>query len=545
MSQGYRLLSEGIPGALGLSTASFPADARRTRAWIAALPRANAGATQQSLAQALDSLAGQRLDGGTRLAVLEELRIAVGESLGLLKREYAGSALPLAPAKAAAARQVEEFHTALAHAYRRAAVEFCAPSGNVPMLRGGSVALALARAAWHYKEALSVAWRVYRAPSAGIWQGLHRVYGFAVEAKLDGRGADDALAGAPVEVRTVYLQSLLMAISHPLAFSQAEQDQLWQATAEFAPRCTLAGRAPEDNAPVVPGDADRGPGPGVVGEAASRWLDMAPFVAEVDAALARARDGASLLMPARGQGIRVSVEFLRRLKRSFGLSAARTHRRLPATHGMRSVFGLSALHFHLAGQRDFDAFMRHATQHIVHQPDRANWVGGGGARVPVHEARVLDQSLGGYRLAWDHAEQIRARVGELVGLTLSDGDELPEWMLGVVRWLRYENDGGLSAGVELLARRALAVGLRLEDGSEPLRALQMDAMQDDGDMHFLAPNTLDCGATRIEVVRDESACDLKGEAGVEEILAGVDVLLNAGDYALLRPLRADLVADAS
>jgi hypothetical protein len=181
----------------------------------------------------------------------------------------------------------------------------------------------------------------------------------------------------------------------------------------------------------------------------------------------------------------------------------------------------------------------------VHQPDRANWVGGGGARVPVHEARVLDQSLGGYRLAWDHAEQIRARVGELVGLTLSDGDELPEWMLGVVRWLRYENDGGLSAGVELLARRALAVGLRLEDGSEPLRALQMDAMQDDGDMHFLAPNTLDCGATRIEVVRDESACDLKGEAGVEEILAGVDVLLNAGDYALLRPLRADLVADAS
>ena len=545
MSQGYRLLSEGIPGSLGLSASSFAADARRTRAWIAALPRANALATQQSLAQALDSLAGQRLDGATRLAVLEELRVAIGESIGLLKREYAGSSLPLAPLKSAAARQVEAFHIALAQGYRKAAVEFCAPSGGVPMLRGGSVATALARAAWHYTQAIALAWRVYRSPAAGAWQGLHRVLGFAVEARLEARSVEDSQAGGSVEVRALYLQALLMAITHPLAFSQSEQDQLWQSSADFAGRCALASKPPQANAPVVPEDADRGPGPGVVGETATRWLEMSAFVDEVEAALGRARDGMSLLMPVRGNGVRVSVEMLHRLKRSFGLSAARTHRRLPASHGMRSVFGLSALHYHLAGQRDFDAFMRHATQHIVHQADRANWVGGSAAKVPVHEAQVLDQSLGGYRLGWAHADQIRARVGELVGLTLSDGDESPEWMLGVIRWLRYENDGGLSAGIELLARRALAVGLRLDDGSEPLRALQMDAMEADGDMNFLAPNTLDCGATRIEVVRDESACDLEGTPGVEEILAGVDVLLNAGDYALLRPLRSDLVDTAT
>jgi hypothetical protein len=544
MGQGYRLLSEGIPDALGLSATPFVADARRVRGWIAALPRANALATQQSLAHALDSLAGQRLDGSTRLAVLEELRVAICESIGLLKREYAGSSLPLAPAKAAAARQVEAFHVALAHGYRKAAAEFCAPSGNVPMLRGGAVAQVLARSAWHYGQALMVAWRVYRAPAPGVWQGLHRVHGFAVESRVDTKRVDDAIAGAPVELRTVYLQALLMAITHPLAFSQAEQDLLWQATADFAPRCALASTPPRENAPVVPEDADRGPGPGVVGEAATRWLDMAAFTDEVEAALARARDGAAQLIPARGQGVRVTVEMLRRLQRSFGLSAARSHRRLPSTHGMRSVFGLSALHFHLAGQRDFDAFMRHATQHIVHQPDRANWVGNGNARVPVHEARVLDQSLGGYRLGWEHADLIRARVGELVGLTLSDGDEVPEWMLGVIRWLRYENDGGLSAGVELLARRATAVGLRLDDGSEPLRALQMDAMGTESEMQFLAPNSLDCAATRIEVVRDDTSCNHHGHRGVEEMLAGVDVLLNAGDYALLRPLRGDLVDTA-
>lgn len=542
MSQSHRLLGESIPGPAGLGGAPFAADARKARAWVAALPRANAGATQLSLAQALDSLAGQKLDGSQRLAVLEELRPAIGESIGLLKRDFAGSALPLAAPKAAAARQVEAFHLVLAAGYRLAAVELCAPSGSVPMLRGGSVATALARATWHYAQALALAWRVYRAPAPGAWQGLHRLHHFAMDAKLDARAVDDELAGSPVEVRTHYLQALLMAITHPLAFSQQEQDLLWRATREFAPRCAVTRHPPRDNAPVVPEDADRGPGPGVAGEAPVQWLDMAAFVSEVDAALARQRDGHSDLMPPRGPGLRVGVEVLERLRRSFGLSAARTHVRLPGGHALRTVFGLSGLHFYLAGQRDFEAFMRQAAQHVVHIVDRASWAGAAtdASKVPVHEARVLDQSLGGYRMAWAQAGQIRARVGELVGLTFADADEYPEWMLGVIRWLRYEADGGLSAGVELVSRHTEAVGLRTVEGGDPIRAVEMRAM-DGGERQFLAPNTLDAAATRIQVVRDQPAD--APETEVEEILAGVDVLLNAGDYALLRPLRADLVAD--
>ncbi len=542
MSQSYRLLGEGIPGPRGLGGAPLAADARKTRAWVAALPRANASATQASLAQALDSLAGQKLDGSQRLSVLEELRPAIGESLVLLKREYAGSALPLAAPKAAAAQQVEAFHLALAAGYRLAAVELCAPAGSVPMLRGGTVATALARAAWHYVQALATAWRVYRAPAPGVWQGLHRVYQFAVETRLDAKPVEDGLAGAPVEARVQYLQALLMAITHPLAFSQQEQDLLWRATREFAPRCVVASRPPRDNAPVVPEDADRGPGPGVVGETPLQWLDMAAFVSEVDSALQREHEGQADLMPPRGPGIRVGVEMLERLRRSFGLSAARSHVRLPGGHSLRTVFGLSGLHFYLAGQRDFEAFMRQAAQHVVHIVDRASWAGAAtdASRVPVHEARVLDQSLGGYRMAWSQASQIRARVGELVGLTFADADEYPEWMLGVIRWLRYEADGGLSAGVELVSHRTEAVGLRTTEGGEPIRAVEIRSL-DGSERQFLAPNTLDAAATRIQVVRDQPP--EAPEAGIEEILAGVDVLLNAGDYALLRPLRSDLVAE--
>ena len=548
MGQAYRLLSEGMPQPRGLGSATFTADPRKTKQWAASLPRANALATQQALAQALDSLSGQRLEGAQRLSVMEEMRPAIGESIGLLKGEYTSSALPLDVARATAAQQVENFHLVLAHGYRKAAVEICAPEGNIPMLRGGTVALALARSAWHYRQALAVAWRVYRAPASGVWQGLHRVHRFAMESKLDTRQVADPLAGASIELHPLYLQTLLMAVTHPLAFGQMEQDALWQITADLAGRCALLRRQPEENAPVIPEDVDRGPGPDTHGQPPSQWLEMSPFCNEVDAALSRQRDGFSSMVPGRGVGIRVSVEMLLRLKRAFGLAAARTHTRLDASHTLRTVFGLSSLHFYLAGERDFDAFMRQAArQQPARGSKRAVWAHGStdASRVPIHEARVLDQSLGGYRMAWTQAGQIRARVGELLGLTLAEPDERPEWMLGVIRWLRYEDDGGLSAGVELVSRRTGAVGLRVhgKDGfaGEPVRAVEMEALEEGDEIQFLAPNSMDLGAARIEVVRDQAERGLDGGPAVEEILAGINVLLNAGDYAVLRPLRREPV----
>ncbi len=544
MSVPYRLLSEGMPPPRSAGSFNFAADPRKARQWVAALPRANALATQQSLGNALDSLGSQRLDGATRLGVLEELRPAVGESIGLLKSEYASSPLPLDASRANAAYQVEWFHCAMAQSYRKAAVEICAPEGSIPMLRGGTVALALARSAWHFTQALAVAWRLYRAPADGVWQGLHRVHRFAVEQKLDTRQVADPLAGGSNELRVLYLRALLTAVTHPLAFSQAEQDLLWQVTSELATRSALLRMEPEGNAPPVPEDADRGPGSITLDEQPTRWLDISAFVAEVDAAISRQKDGFSSLMPARGNGVRVSVDMLLRLKRAFGLAAARTHARLPGGHVLRTVFGLSSLHFYLAGQRDFDAFLRQATQRTAQGRHEWAHTHTDASRVPIHEGRVLDQSLGGYRMAWAQANQIRARVGELVGLTLAEPEEMrPDWMLGVVRWLRYEDDGGLSAGVELVARRTGAIGLRVhgQDGfaREPVRAVEMESLVDEGEIHFLAPNSMDTGAARIEVVRDIAERGLVDAPQVEEILAGINLLVNAGDYALLRPLRVD------
>jgi hypothetical protein len=537
MSDSYRRLCDDLPRGSG-APGNFIAEPRKVKAWVAALPRANTQATEQELARALDSLLAQRLDGNQRLGALEELRAAVLEAVTLLERQFTANPLPLPPDKARAAAVAETFHLLLAHGYRKAAAELCAPAGAVPFLRGAGVVQALQRSAWHYSRALAMAWRVYRAPGEGAWRGLHRVHRFAASIKLDRKPVDDRAAGGNIDINTLYVQTLLMAAINPYAFGQGEQDTLWPIARGFAGRCGLSDRAPDGLAPVVPEDADRGPGPGAGDESHSLWLDLRAFADDVERALGRVRDGQSELMPGIGPGVRVGNDLLLRLRRAFGQIAARGLVRLPAGHSLDTVLGLSGLHYFLAGQRDFDTFMRQSAQGTVHVIAGAAWTQGGlgMAKVTRYTGRVLDQSLGGYRMTWENAEQVRARVGELVGLSFGEDAEEQDWMVGVMRWLRYEDNGGLSAGVELLARRASPVALRVvsaDGGSRQVsRAVEIFPLERGGGRCFVSNAAIEAGS-RVEVIHDADGQLPEIGARGPDLLPDVEVILNAGDYVIV------------
>jgi hypothetical protein len=548
MNLAYRRLNDGLPASGGEALRRFPPDPRSARTWVAALPRANAQATQMELSDALDSLAGQHLKGTQRLLVLEELRPAVLESIGLLKRQFAGSALPLPGLKARASQHAETFQLDMAAADRKAAAEICAPEGRIPMLRGAAVAKALQRSIWHYLQACEFAWRLYRAPAAGVWQGLHRVYRYAAERRLEARQIDDAGNGQNDTIQSLYLQALLMSVAHPLAYSQAEQDTLWKLSKEFSGFCPLQPGAQGPQAVCVPEDADQGPGQRLEEESNPLWLDLDAFRNEVSDALARARDGYAEVIPGRGLGIRVAADMLQRLQRAFGMAAARTHSRRLAGHTLQTVFGLSALHYYLTGRRDFDTFVRQVAMHEHHHHDRALWAVADpeAAKVPMYQARVLDQSLGGYRMSWDQAQQIRARVGELVGVNFAEDGGDPDWMLGIVRWLRYEPNNALMAGVDLLSRRAIAIGLRVgEDpsamaGKPPIRAVALEAMAAGDGMSYLVAGELPATPVRVAIMRDDDDLSLDHLPNVPHV--DIQSALSMGDYSLLKPARAEPLA---
>src|SRR5690606_33109218 len=98
---------------------------------------------------------------------------------------------------------------------------------------------------------------------------------FASALRLERKTVEDKAGGGAPDLLTLCVQTLLMAALNPYAFAQAEQDTLWPIARGYAGRCGLVGQPPGDLAPVVPDDADRGPG-GSSDEPHSYWLDLLP-----------------------------------------------------------------------------------------------------------------------------------------------------------------------------------------------------------------------------------------------------------------------------
>jgi hypothetical protein len=415
-----------------------------------------------------------------------------------------------------------------------AAADQCGPSGSLPWLRGGQVAEAVQRAAYHYGEALLVAWRVYADLPVDAWRGLHRTYRFAVERELERRPSSDPLVSGLPSVQQRYVELLLMHVVNPRAFSQPEQERVWAMCEAFAARTPLRD-TPSATAVGVADDADEGPG----GKAPPRqYLDLVGFAAAVEAALAASDGESATVMPEHGVPVKMSADGLRKLRRAFSHAAARQFTRLDAGHTVETVFGLSGLHYQASGERDFDAFARQVLGDALTETARASW-SAGGAEVSARSARipalVVDQSLGGYRMRWAQDNQLRLRVGEVVGIHVGDQEDPSDWMLGILRWLRYEADGQVMAGVELLSRAATAVALMGTGAASraPLRALELRPPYGGGDWLYLAGQRLPQGEP-LRIGREQEPVDQLLDRRPEGRLSDLRLVQTLGDYFLYR-----------
>jgi len=116
--------------------------------------------------------------------------------------------------------------------------------------------------------------------------------------------------------------------------------------------------------------------------------------------------------------VQTHAAFVERLTHLWETRAEREQDRLPAGHMLDAVIGLHDLHYVLAGNLDFDSFLRKnrgVTISLQENEYVAAWAGPGSAQTYVKHppAKVLDQSLRGYRLLWEKLGGMRVRVGEL------------------------------------------------------------------------------------------------------------------------------------
>lgn len=514
----------------------FATDARAIRNWLNHLPLANPAATSRQLLDALMVMNRMRIDAQQRLDALELLRGPVLQVIGSIERQILLETFPLPPAKLQQARTAQDFEREIGLGYVQALHDFCAPAGKVPFLKGKSVATAAVRALQHYGNLLAKAYTLYHTPPAGVWLRLHDVFVAAAALRLDDKASvDPSLGGAELSPRLAYAHALLLALSNPYRYTQREMGDVFALTRALAPYCQIGQGRGAVAGFAVQTDQDQGVGyvPEEREVAADGLLsfDPQPVQRMVEGHVQVLPPGADLLSfrLKGGPPVQARRAVVERLMRSWGGSAERGHARLPAGHQLDTVVGLHALHHVLAGNEDFDGFLRRVRGQAISLSARetvAPWASQSSELKPViQRARVLDQSLGGYRLVWDKADLARAKVGELVGLTpataADEDDDDRDWMVGVIRWIRIDDADSVDAGIELLARRAQPVGIASFEANGQVRAAMRGVLlldQDNGHATtVLAPHLFDRHAHELELTRPADPMDWETRASVARL----------------------------
>lgn len=546
MSDLHQRLTNGFPERAAPTRASIPSDAKGIADWVAALPLANALSASRVLLQGIHELNGLKLESGARLHALETLRSPMSQLVAQADRQVIGSSFPLPQAKQQLGLQSREFHEAMALGYRMVLHDLCVPGGKLPFLKGGSAALAAARAIGHGGESLLRGYLLYLSPTAGVWQALHDVYRFTDQIGVADKAVADPLLGkAATSPKLAYAHALLLAISNPYRLSQKEMADGHEAMRVWAVHADLSTRGGANDFDVAQ-DQDRGPGYTADERLAAGAQRIAFSAARVQQYLDReltvaANVGGPLGFALKG-GPKVSLtaDLIRRIGSTWRPQFDRHHSRLPAGHELETLIGLHAIHYHLSGRMDFENFVRELRGPGISLSERdktASWAQGANSdsvRAAPTRARVLDQGLGGYRLQWSAESGARARIGELVGLATPDDDDAErEWMIGVIRWLRFGADGQVDAGIELMARQAEPAALRVAETvgafKTPVRAIELAPLQPEALPSFLTPAIGERSIARVEVsMRADRYADTR-EPRVN-VIPDIDLIENTGAY---------------
>jgi hypothetical protein len=546
MSDMFQRLAHGFPDRVVPTRASFATDARSIAQWVAALPLANPLTASRVLLQGLKELNGLRIDAALRLNALEAMRSPLAQIVAQADRQVVGSTFPLPLSKQQMGMQSREFHDEMALGYRMVLHDICLPAGKLPFLKGGMAALAATRALSHHGEALLRGYLLYQSPTPGVWQAMHDVYRFTEALGVVDKAVADSLLGkASMCANHAYAHALLFAISNPYRLMQKEMTDAHEAMRVWATWCELSTLGGTNGFDIAQ-DEDRGPGysPQEQRAADAARIAFSPERArqsvERELALAATTGGVPSFGLKGGTRVAISDDLVRRLMSAWRPQFDRDHSRLSAGHELETLIGLHAIHFHLSGRLEFENFVRELRGPGISLSERdktASWAQGGGdtARAMPTRARVMDQGLGGYRLQWSLESGAKARIGEIVGLATPDDDDVErEWMIGVIRWLRFGHDGQVGAGVELLARQAGPAFLRIsESGSSyktPVRAIELEPLQaGQGITSFIAQSIGERGFAKVEVSMRPDRYGDSREPRVQ-VIADVEMIENTGAY---------------
>lgn len=468
---------------------------RQLKAWVDSLPMANVGETSRQLYHAVIEFNQLKISDALRLELMDLVREPIHFVCQQLNNRYLNQGVVLDDQQRKVANLAQALQTHLAIGYK-IVIQHMLAQGN--MKQKALLAKSVHRAIQELMPALLRSYQLYIQTPAGIWQEIHQLYQIASAFNLQNEVIADPVEKTKFSIQHVYIKTLLLGACQPNQLLQRELTEVFGSLGLWASFLEIDEVADEKSVLVINPEVDSAPQYRYLVKKTSLTdylgLNVLPLVRLLH------NDHKVLSAAERTQKPAIvketfNIGLLEHLIQSWGGMKQRSFSRTPATGQVQMAVGLTATHFHIAGEIGFysllygarthsdnpfigavsNRFSSSDTQAVKSQHDiwEDSFDANGHAKMaaddgiefneekdedhPKFVGQLINISPRGYCIQWVDTTATNLKTGEVIAIK---EDQLQHWNLGVVRWIRQGKSFGTQMGVELLAPNSRPCGIR-------------------------------------------------------------------------------------
>jgi hypothetical protein len=523
--------------------AHFEPDGDAALTWSQGLPITDTRSVVHQLIHAVGDLNRLKLAPEVRFQIMEALRPNLQVTLSNLSRRFVNQPLIMPEEPRQMAELSDQLHSLASTAFTIVAIEVLQHRDAVREMNPARlVCAAIQRALDFAGRKLLQTFQLYRQVEYGGWLALHQLYALAEHQRLATLPVEDR-PGSETTITATYLQALIMGCCKPNQLRHSDLGAIYRGLQDWSPFIRLSPPESGSGLFLVDLDSDQPPLYSSLYEkrpgAHCRYLDTAPLIAHLQKLQAEDdRHGKQGVVF--DKDTRLPSNILTHLITALGSMSLRNFARTASDNRLAVCIGLSAAHYHVAGERSFqqllfgDDYLPPPADRVPGNPfihpeekddaweeanpeedylvqeispsaeiarfehqialDKATLAAIEGEdlaltpeqRYPIHQVRMVNASPGGYCLEWTTDLPGEIRTGDIVSVR-EQRDR--DWAIAVIRWVSNLEDSRTLVGLELLSPRAMPFGARIQkktgEQTVPMRVLLLPEIKLVGQAHTL------------------------------------------------------------
>ncbi|MCK5387343.1 MAG: hypothetical protein KAJ39_09155 [Gammaproteobacteria bacterium] len=509
-----------VPNRTRPDKTAFNIRPRKLASWINALPRANLGETAKQIYTVLQQTNQLAYPYQDRIRFLETLREPIEYVTSSMKKHFIGVSLPLPEKSQKIATITKELFSNMATGYKIALEDMLA--NNLIIFNKNSLAMLTHRSINYTGQNFLTCYQSYSPFSINHWAELHKLYAFAEKRKLlKIKIRDEQHAYVQKSsVTTEYARILLLSLASPYNLRQGESGKIYGALERWLnqPIIRLLTEDDKDSDKFVD-NLSQAHGPmalslsltkEITDASQLRIIDTHAIAEKLEYELKNSEDvGLSTITNIDTLHPDLSHDLLQRLLIAWGMASKRHFPRTDKNEQIKITIGLSAAHQIITQKaqamdnskysnkfNDRAHFESTEIKINLKDPDTtSNDVWGliypaeltgleplveqelslqNNTQVnfkldPVNtEAKqyqtdiwfIINESAKGMMINNKDEFKNKAQVGELVSIHRKANGRVEKWTIGVIRWLKSNQDQSLQMGIETLNPNSAAIGIR-------------------------------------------------------------------------------------